>query len=183
MALSTRRQQLAVLCCHEASSVAIALINTPCIARATCSYDVSARVARPSHVGRAPRSFLLQLGHLNETRKSHVVALAHARTRLQIDTYETLHECRANASCAHLPEAAVASAYTDLCWALLHDRLERDASEARVRRWHALFLALSGAELVHDDCACCMQRRTQASAACKWTWTDKCQRLALAINS
>lgn len=96
----------------------------------------------------------------------------------KIANYKRLVECFSDDQCNKLLKDSVQNVIYDLCWALLHNRL--DSSNTQKTQWHELFGTINERGLVHGDCQCCMQSKKNSSAQCKWIWKDKCSKLELA---
>lgn len=88
-----------------------------------------------------------------------------------------LLECYNIGNCASLSFDAITNAFNDLCWALMSNQLNKNIENVK---WYSVFKNLSHKDVIRDpDCACCMQRRSDAKAQCRWTWRDKCSKITL----
>ncbi|KAI6225341.1 Matrix non-peptidase-like protein 1 [Aphelenchoides fujianensis] len=107
---------------------------------------------------------------------------AYFRAIYDVDTYKRITECVENKQCAEISPEAAENTFSDLCWALLADRLDTSPTKEQLPQWHELFRKLSAGNHVRGDCNCCMQSGSQISGQCKWTYRDKCSRLSLRID-
>ncbi|CAD5221004.1 unnamed protein product [Bursaphelenchus xylophilus] len=101
------------------------------------------------------------------------------RSLYDVENYDRLANCALDSACQDFSQDLVAQAFSDLCWAHLHNKLK---TNGRDQQWQQLFRKLAKSSLVHPDCACCMQTRTEASSKCKWTWKSKCSSLSLKME-
>uniref|UniRef100_A0A7E4VYJ2 Peptidase_M1_N domain-containing protein n=1 Tax=Panagrellus redivivus TaxID=6233 RepID=A0A7E4VYJ2_PANRE len=106
------------------------------------------------------------------------------RTIYNPENYGKIAACIKSPQGCVIDTKIIKGVFTDMCWALLEDRLDtKDSPQIPV--WHRLFAEFSDIDKSYfpGDCNCCINKRSVAGSHCKWTWRDKCSRLALANNS
>ncbi|KAI1721477.1 matrix non-peptidase like protein 1 [Ditylenchus destructor] len=104
----------------------------------------------------------------------------YARHIYNVENYAKLVDCvgdRGEDRCPSISRDSLANTFNDLCWALLHNRLNEVDKAAQ---WRAVFERLvAQGNVVQGDCACCMEKKGAAKAQCRWTWRDKCSQISL----
>ncbi|CAD5214984.1 unnamed protein product [Bursaphelenchus okinawaensis] len=101
------------------------------------------------------------------------------RSLYDVDNYDRLANCALDATCQEFSTDLVSQAFSDLCWAHLHNKIKTNGHN---QQWQLLFKKLAKTTLVKPDCACCMQSKEEATAKCKWTWKSRCSSLQLKVE-